>query len=117
MTDETQAVDLANLPEAPASINFFFTGKDGRKYQLTLRDVDEFRLMERLAKLHEAYKFSKNGESEPASEKVGDAPRENWCSIHNTEMYKREPKDGKGKPWYSHKDDKDGWCKGFVKDV
>jgi hypothetical protein len=48
-----------------------------------------------------------------SEEKVGDAPREDWCSIHNTEMYRRE-KDGK--VWYSHKPDDGPWCKGYVKE-
>lgn len=131
MTDETIKVDLANLPEAPASINVKVVDNDGYLYQITLRDLDEGRLMERMRnlKLWLASKhFTPPGggkvptqttdwptdmESPVQAEKVGDAPREDWCSIHNTEMYRRE-KDGK--VWYSHKPDDGPWCKGYVKE-
>jgi hypothetical protein len=49
-----QAPAPTPLPEAPASVNCHIT-LEGRQVQLTLRDTDETRLLERLAALLKQY--------------------------------------------------------------
>lgn len=85
------------LPEAPASANCYVT-LAGRQVQLTLRDQDEARLLQRLEALLTRF---------PAEEKPQERP-EGWCSIHQVQM--RHQKNARGS-WWSHKAE-DGWCKG-----
>jgi hypothetical protein len=85
------------LPEAPASVNVLLT-IDGRQVQLTLRDHDEERLLERLQAILLRY---------PVEQSHG----EGFCTIHNMQM---KPTSKNGSIWYSHKT-ADGWCKGKVK--
>jgi hypothetical protein len=98
---------LAALPEAPASINVYVE-LHGRKVQLTLRDTDEDRLLDRLDAI--LARFPLPGASEAAAAPV--APRPDWCTIHACAM--RPSKEGAG---YYHKDGeqengKPRWCRG-----
>ena len=91
------------LPEAPASVNVHLM-IDGRQVQLTLRDRDEARLLQRLSVVLTQYPA-------PAKPPASQAPQgqaEGWCAVHNVPMRENE-KDGRS--WYSHKTDQ-GWCKG-----
>jgi len=92
---------VAPLPEAPASINVRLM-LHGRECQLTLRDSDEERLLERLAVVLERYPVAQASTAPPVST-GGD-----WCPIHNLQM-KEQTKDGR--TWYSHRTP-EGWCKG-----
>ena len=69
--------------------------------QLTLRDSDEGRLLERLEAVLQRF---------PLVVKPTDtqARPEGWCSTHGVAM-KLNNKDGR--QWYSHKT-AEGWCKG-----
>jgi hypothetical protein len=89
------------LPEAPASVNVHLMIA-GRQVQLTLRDSDESRLLQRLAVVLEQYPVPAPPASPPSA--VG----KEWCSIHQTSM-KQTTKDGRS--WYSHRVD-GRWCKG-----
>jgi hypothetical protein len=89
------------LPEAPASANCYVT-LAGRKVQVTLRDSDEQRLLERLETLLQRFP----AEAEPEGEQ---AQPEGWCRKHGVQMKLNHGKDGS--TWYSHKTT-DGWCKG-----
>lgn len=86
-----------SLPEAPASANCYVT-LAGRNVQLTLRDQDEGRLLQRLEALLTRF---------PADEKPQETP-EGWCPIHHTQM--KFQKNARG-AWWSHKS-AEGWCKG-----
>lgn len=101
-----EAPALTTLPEAPSSANCHIT-IDGRQVQVTLRDTDETRLLQRLTALLQQYPVQA-----PAAAK--DAPGsqrqdKSWCSTHNVPMKLNHGKDGR--TWYSHKTDQ-GWCKG-----
>jgi hypothetical protein len=103
----------ASLDEAPASVNCHIL-LEGRQVQLTLRDTDEQRLLERLAAVLRQYPVlpsasAKNPRS-PSGE-TSDMGRRDWCSLHNCAMQENE-KDGRR--WFSHKT-ADGWCKGKVR--
>lgn len=69
----------------------------GRQVQLTLRDSDEGRLLQRLAAVLAQY-------SVPPPQGQG----EGWCPIHQTAM-RQTTKEGRS--WFSHKVD-GRWCKG-----
>jgi hypothetical protein len=88
----------APLPEAPASCNVYLT-LGGHKVQVTLRDHDERRMLERLQAVLERYPA-------PATPE----PREGWCAIHNVPMRLHPGKNGKPS-WWSHRT-AEGWCKG-----
>jgi hypothetical protein len=110
------------LPEAPASVNCHLT-ISGRQVQLTLRDTDETRLLERLRVVLDQY---------PVPQPVTPAPRTNgtqalspqqhnaaamhkrvtdFCPVHQVAMKQNHGKDGR--TWYSHYDEAAGrWCKG-----
>ena len=93
----------APLPEAPASVNVRLT-IDGREVQLTLRDTDETRLLQRLAAVLAQYPVPLS----PPAPSQGQG--EGWCLVHDTSMKWNDGKDGRT-GWYSHKT-ADGWCKG-----
>ena len=106
------------LPEAPASVNVRLL-IDGRDCQLTLRDSDEARLLERLAVVLAQYPMS-----QPALQASSQGPPQlspqqhnalamhrpitGFCPVHNVAMQENH-KDGR--TWYSHRTD-EGWCKG-----
>jgi hypothetical protein len=74
------------LPEAPASANCYVT-LAGRKVQVTLRDSDEQRLLERLETLLQRFP----AETEPEGEQ---AQPEGWCRKHGVQMKLNHGKDG-----------------------
>ena len=93
-------VPATSLPEAPASCNVYVT-LAGRKVQVTLRDMDEERLLGRLEALLTRFP----AEEAPQAEQ---AQPEGWCHKHGLQM-RQQCKDGRS--WWSHKT-ADGWCKG-----
>ena len=89
----------APLPEAPCSANCHIS-LEGRQVQLTLRDSDEARLLERLTTVLRQYPVQA-----PSSPQVAQG---GWCQVHQVAM----PETTKnGRTWRSHRTD-DGWCKG-----
>jgi hypothetical protein len=84
------------LPEAPASVNVRLM-IDGRDCQLTLRDSDEGRLLERLAVVLAQHPIA-----------ASTVPQEGWCAKHGVQMT-QTTKDGRS--WWSHRQDGQ-WCKG-----
>jgi hypothetical protein len=74
----------------------------GRQVQLTLRDTDEDRVLQRLQAVLEPYPVPVpvQGPTQPQGQ--------DWCAIHQTRM-KQTTKEGRS--WYSHKVD-GHWCKG-----
>jgi hypothetical protein len=91
----------APLPEAPASVNVHLE-LAGRQVQLTLRDTDEGRLLQRLDAVLQRF---------PLVVKSTDtaARPEGWCATHGVQMKLNHGKEGR--TWYSHKT-AEGWCKG-----
>jgi hypothetical protein len=98
------AADHHGLPEAPASVNCHVTIA-GRQVQVTLRDTDETRLLERLTALLARYPVET-----PAASTA--QPSGGWCAVHNVQM-RRNEKDGRS--WWSHQAPEGGWCKGKPK--
>jgi hypothetical protein len=86
----------APLPEAPASVNCHIT-LEGRQVQLTLRDTDETRLLQRLAAVLKQYPASAQPER-PRGPSQGRG--KGWCAIHNTQMQLTEKN---GRSWFSHR--------------
>src|SRR5262245_24202524 len=102
---DTSAAVVAStaLPEAPASVNCHIL-LEGRQIQLTLRDTDETRLLQRLAAVLQQYPL-------PAPPATQDRPQgQGWCSTHNVQMKLNHGQDGRS--WYSHRTDDGRWCKG-----
>ena len=110
------------LPEAPASANCHLTIA-GRQVQLTLRDTDEVRLLERLQAVLQQYpapepaKASSQGpgQTQPLSPQQHNAaamhrPVTGFCAVHNVQMHLNTGKDGR--TWYSHRLPEGGFCKG-----
>jgi hypothetical protein len=103
----TGAATVASAPlgEAPASVNCHIL-IEGRQVQITLRDTDEQRLLERLGAILRQYPV-------PATPPAAPRPQgqdKGWCQIHNVQMQENH-KDGR--TWFSHRNpDGDGWCKG-----
>ena len=98
-----QAISLARktwrsaVAEAPASCNTYIDIA-GRKVQVTLRDTNETRMLERLATLLDKYPI------DPTVKPEG------WCEKHQVQM-KRHAPSGKT-PWWSHRISNSEWCKG-----
>jgi hypothetical protein len=92
----------ATLPEAPASVNVHLTIA-GRQVQLTLRDSDEGRLLQRLQAVLDTHPLEA---ARTAQEPGPEEPR--WCPKHGDKMQLNQKE---GRSWYSHKT-ADGWCKG-----
>jgi len=91
------AVPSTPLPEAPASVNVHLE-LAGRQVQLTLRDSDEGRLLQRLEAVLQRF---------PLVVKPTDNTPQ--CPKHGVAMKLNHGKDGSA--WYSHKT-AEGWCKG-----
>src|SRR5262249_31430957 len=91
----------APLPEAPASVNLHLE-IGGRQVQLTLRDSDEERLLQRLDAVLQRFPLVV-----PPTDTA--ARPEGWCSKHGVAMQLNHGKNGS--TWFSHKT-ADGWCKG-----
>ena len=96
----TPAPPAASLPEAPASANCHVT-IEGRQVQITLRDTDETRLLQRLTTLLQQYPVAQA----PTASSI---PAEGWCARHQIQMTLNQKQ---GRSWYSHSTDQ-GWCKG-----
>src|SRR5215470_12663286 len=95
---ETVATPILPLPEAASSANCFVT-LAGRQVQLTLRDHDEQRLLQRLEILLQQF---------PAVEEPKEhVQQEGWCSDHNAKMKLHHGKRG---TWWSHKLPNGQWC-------
>jgi hypothetical protein len=107
----------APLPEAPASVNVRLL-IDGRDCQLTLRDRDEGRLLERLAAVLKQYPLPQpaagptQGHNQLSPQQHNAAAMHKkvtgFCPVHNVQMKENE-KDGRR--WFSHQVD-GRWCKG-----
>lgn len=93
------------LPEAPASVNVRVT-IGGRECQLTLRDHDETRLLERLQTVLKQYPV----EPKPSTPPQGSGQGQAWCKVHNVQMQWNAGREGR-KGWHSHRT-AEGWCKG-----
>jgi hypothetical protein len=99
---ETAVVATAALPEAPASANCHIM-LEGRQVQLTLRDTDETRLLQRLAAVLQQYPVS----APPATQ--GPTQDEGWCQKHGVPMTQTTKN---GRSWFSHRTAEGTWCKG-----
>jgi hypothetical protein len=88
------------LGEAPASINVRLM-IEGRDCQLTLRDMSETRLLERLQTILARYPVA-----QPAPQAL--SPGEGWCSKHGLQMTQNHKE---GRSWWSHHH-AGQWCKG-----
>jgi hypothetical protein len=97
---ETVATPILSLPEAASSANCFVT-LAGRQVQLTLRDHDEQRLLQRLETLLQQFPI--------VEEQTQDNPPEGWCPVHHVQM-KRYTKNHK--TWWSHRLNNGAWCRG-----
>lgn len=103
------------LPEAPASVNCHIL-LEGRQVQLTLRDSDEARLLERLQAVLAQYPVPQPPPqaSSPLTPQQHNAAAmhkriTDFCQIHNVAMQLNQ-KDGRS--WHSHRLPEGGWCKG-----
>jgi hypothetical protein len=109
-----------SLPEAPASCNVFLPIA-GRNVQITLRDHDEYRLLERLKALLRFYPVEEVQEPaaepeplpaatpEPPQAEPEPEPPADWCAIHGVTMALRRNAQGS---WYSHRLPDGSYCKG-----
>ena len=95
---ETVATPILPLPEAASSANCFVT-LAGRQVQLTLRDHNEQRLLQRLETLLQQFPVVEEPK-EPAQQ-------EGWCADHNAKMKLHHGKRG---TWWSHKLPNGQWC-------
>ena len=92
------------LPEAPASCNVYLT-ISGHKVQVTLRDADEHRLLDRLQILLDRFPVPP-----PAPQAHTQPQGDGWCAVHQTALKLNHGKDGK--TWLSHRTAEGQWCKG-----
>jgi len=99
----TAPAEPAPLPEAPASVNCHIT-LEGRQVQLTLRDTDETRLLERLGALLRQYPVTET--QQPSQQH--NASQAGWCAKHGVQMTQNHKE---GRSWWSHWTP-EGWCKG-----
>ena len=97
VTAETVQVPVQHT-EAPASVNFHTTIA-GRQIQITLRDIDETRLLARLETLLQRFPVIEEPK-EPAQQ-------EGWCADHNAKMKLHHGKRG---TWWPHKLPNGQWC-------
>jgi hypothetical protein len=105
---QVPAPAVAPLPEAPASCNVYVQ-ISGRKVQVTLRDSDEQRMLERLQILLQRFPDS-NVESRPPQPPAQHANTgEGWCSTHGVQMTLNTKE---GRSWWSHRTAEGQWCKG-----
>lgn len=97
-----------SLPEAPASVNCHVTIL-GRQVQVTLRDTDETRLLERLTALLARYPVPDASTGSATPPQASAAMPEGFCHVHQVQM-RLNTKEGRN--WYSHKREDGSWCKG-----
>jgi hypothetical protein len=89
------------LPEAPASVNCHIL-LEGRQVQVTLRDTDEQRLLERLAAVLRQYPDLPSAHAKKgikSSGETSDTGQPDWCQIHACAMKRHENAQG---VWFSH---------------
>jgi hypothetical protein len=91
--DDNCYLETPPLPEAPASVNVRLQ-IDGRDCQLTLRDTNEARLLQRLQAVLAQYPAP-----QPTPQAPPQGPGQEWCSKHQTAMKRHENAKG---VWYSH---------------
>jgi hypothetical protein len=101
------------LPEAPASVNCHLTIA-GRQVQLTLRDTNEGRLLERLQAvlaLSPQPALQAPAQLSPPQHNAAamHRPVTGLCAVHNVAMQLNQKE---GRSWYSHRLPEGGWCKG-----
>jgi hypothetical protein len=112
--------DTTPLYEAPSSCNVYVM-ISGHKVQVTLRDNDEQRMLERLQVLLDRYPVptpaagptQAHNELSPQQHNAAamHRPVTGFCPVHNVAMRQNLGKDGR--TWYSHYDETAGrWCKG-----
>lgn len=101
---ETEVVSTASLPEAPASANCHIM-IEGRQVQVTLRDTDEARLLQRLQAVLAQYPMP-----QPAPQAPVQGQGKEWCAKHGVALHLNHGKDGR--TWLSHRTPEGQWCKG-----
>jgi hypothetical protein len=94
------------LPEAPASVNCHIL-IEGRPVQLTLRDTDEHRLLERLKEILKHYPLEASRMPQEQRSPSGETSDKGWCAKHAVAMTLNQKH---GKQWWSHRlpDDQGG---------
>jgi hypothetical protein len=111
-----QATAPQGLGEAPASANVRVQ-MCGREVQLTLRDTDETRLLERLTAVLAQFPVEPKPQPqapEPLSHQQHHALAQGQkvtgvCPVHSVQM---QLNDKNGRQWYSHRTADGQWCKG-----
>jgi hypothetical protein len=106
-------METGPLPEAAASVNCHIM-LEGRQVQITLRDTDENRLLQRLTTVLQRYPDVPSGNVKKVMKESGetsDTRQDGYCLIHEAEMRWNEGKDGR-RGWYSHRLEDGTWCKG-----
>jgi hypothetical protein len=103
----------APLPEAPCSANCHIM-LAGRQVQLTLRDTDETRLLQRLQAVLAQHPLPQPAPPAQLSPQQHNALAQHqavtgWCKAHHVAMKENE-KDGRR--WFSHRLPEGGFCKG-----
>lgn len=101
------------LPEAPASVNCHLM-LHGRKIQLTLRDTDETRLLQRLSVVLAQYPAPESPTAAPTPGASAVPPQAEastglWCALHGVPL--KQQSNARG-TWWSHKLSEGGYCKG-----
>ena len=91
------------LPEAPASANCHIL-LEGRQVQLTLRDTDETRLLQRLQAVLLQYPAA-----QPVTPGAAQGRGQGWCVLHQVQMTQNQKQ---GRSWWSHRLPEGGFCKG-----
>jgi hypothetical protein len=97
------------LPEAPASVNCYITIA-GRQVQITLRDADETRLLQRLAAVLALYPLPQSAVQAPSQPQGQLSPQQHnaaamhkqvsdFCPVHHVAMKRHENAKG---VWFSH---------------
>jgi hypothetical protein len=103
---KAEASASALLPEAPASANCYIA-INGRQVQLTLRDADETRLLQRVRTVLQQFPPPpKDRQAAPEAETP-----DHFCPIHRVQM-RLYTKDDHS--WYSHRNG-ESWCNGKAK--
>jgi hypothetical protein len=81
----------------------------GYRAQLTLRDMNEDRLLARLGAILQRFPAPPEPPQKGTDKPAEPETPENWCRRHDCEMPRWE-KDGR--VWFSHKADDNSWCRG-----
>lgn len=94
------------LPEAPASANCFLM-LHGRQVQITLRDTDETRLLQRLSAVLAQYPASARPAMPTAATGQPQDDGGIYCALHGMRMQQQTNRRGS---WYSHRLPEGGWA-------